>query len=84
VETIERKLATRKQLMRPSMVVATASNDASAPRTSLAVAVYAGAPPPSNESVREALTRWINDGGWLGGGVMPENSKISNVTKIHF
>jgi hypothetical protein len=28
----------------------------------------AGAPPSSDESAREALVRWINGGGWLGGG----------------
>jgi hypothetical protein len=27
-----------------------------------------GAPPPSDESAREALVRRINGGGWLGGG----------------
>jgi hypothetical protein len=32
------------------------------------VTVQVGAPPPSNESVRKALARWINDGAWPGGG----------------
>jgi hypothetical protein len=49
------------------MVVGTVSGGVPAPRTPLAAAVLAGAPPPINKSAREALTRWFNSGGWLGG-----------------
>jgi hypothetical protein len=31
-------------------------------------AVQVGAPPPSDDSARDALAGWINDGDLLGGG----------------
>jgi hypothetical protein len=56
----------REQLGRPSMVVGMEFSSALVHGTLPAVA--AGAPPRSGESAQEALTRWINGGGWLGGG----------------
>jgi hypothetical protein len=41
---------------------------APAPRCARTTAGQVGAPPPSDKSTRGALVRWINDGGWLGGG----------------
>jgi hypothetical protein len=45
-----------------------ASSGALAPRFASVAAVWVGAPPPSDESMREALARQINDDGLLGGG----------------
>jgi hypothetical protein len=67
VERIEGKPVMRERLERPSTAVGKASGGAPSPRTPPAVEVLAGAPPPSDESAWEALTRWINGGGWLGG-----------------
>jgi hypothetical protein len=50
------------------MAAVAPSGGAPAPRCAPTAAGQAGAPPPSDESAREALVRWINDGGWLGGG----------------
>jgi hypothetical protein len=52
---------------RPSTVVGAPSGGALAPRCTPMMVGQAGAPPPSNESARETLARWINGGGWLGG-----------------
>jgi hypothetical protein len=37
------------------------------PRRAPAVVVQTGAPPPSDDSAWDALARWINGGGLLGG-----------------
>jgi hypothetical protein len=50
-----------------SMMVGVESSGTLAPRSALMVAARAGAPPPSAESAWEALVRWIDIGGSLGG-----------------
>jgi hypothetical protein len=42
--------------------------DALAPRCATMMPGRVRAPPPSDESTREALVRQINDNGWLRGG----------------
>jgi hypothetical protein len=53
---------------RPSTAAGAPSSCAPAPRYAPAAVGQAGAPPPSDELAQEALARWINGGGWLGGG----------------
>jgi hypothetical protein len=67
-KTGHRRPVATVQVGRPSTTVRAPSGGATAPRCTLAVAEQAGAPPPSDKSTREALTRWINGDGWLGGG----------------
>jgi hypothetical protein len=52
---------------RSSTVAGAPSDGAPVPRCAPTVVVQVGAPPPSDESAREALAGWINGGGWLGG-----------------
>jgi hypothetical protein len=65
---VEKRPTTRGRLRRSSMAAGAASSSALAPRFAPAVMVQAGAPPPSVESVWDALARWINGDGLLGGG----------------
>jgi hypothetical protein len=44
------------------------SNGAPAPRSAPTTVAWAGAPPRSVVSMWEALARWIDDDGLLGGG----------------
>jgi hypothetical protein len=53
---------------RSSTAAGAPSSGALAPRCTPAVVVPVGAPPPSDDLARDALTRWINGGGFLGGG----------------
>jgi hypothetical protein len=49
------------------MIAGAPSNGALAPRCATAAAVQEGAPRPSDDSARDSLARWMNDGGLLGG-----------------
>jgi hypothetical protein len=61
VETNHGKLTTGRRLGRSSTAMGTASSGAPAPRASPAAAMLVGDPPPSDESVRETLVRWLDD-----------------------
>jgi hypothetical protein len=67
-ETGSGMLAAMRRLGQSSTAALAASGGAPSPRFARSVAVQAGAPPPSVESVRDASTRWIDDDGLLGGG----------------
>jgi hypothetical protein len=49
------------------MAAGAPSDGALAPRCATAASVKAGAPRPSDDSARDALARWMNDGSLLGG-----------------
>jgi hypothetical protein len=64
VKSVEERPVTRRWLRHSRMAAGVAFSSAPA----LVVAVWVGDPPPSVESVQGAPTRWINNGGLLGGG----------------
>jgi hypothetical protein len=56
------------RLGRSSTMVGVASSGSPAPRSAPPATARVGAPPPSAESAREALARWIDGSGLLGCG----------------
>jgi hypothetical protein len=65
---VKEELATGKRFGCSAMAVRAASGGDPAQEMAPTVAVWAGYPPPSVESMQGASARWIDDGGLLGGG----------------
>jgi hypothetical protein len=67
-ETVHERSAVVTQFGRWWVMVMAVSGEALTPRTASVVAVMIGGPPPSNNSTREVLVRWVDDVSSSGNG----------------
>jgi hypothetical protein len=67
-ETVHERSAVVTRFGRWWVMVMAVSAEALTPGTASVVAVMIGGPPPSNNSTREVLVRWVDDASSSGNG----------------